>query len=509
MAATIHTRPPSVSLSKEPIFLTVQTDLVTLNSHAQLIFSFAGTPSENETLELNWLGKKVIFTAKASPSANGTDIPRNGTIAEIAESFFQNEIIAASFSVSFENNQIKLRYRHPSPLSVEIKNTFSNVSPSGVSTFTHTGPKQQPNLRAIVRVEKFDSNDILGTFEVPYDTSTGRAIADIRSAFRFLSIDLPSLNSAILAANTPNMFAKYHIRLADKFGDEPKAESLKIIDSNGNLDSFVTILGQHRGNELGKWAFVTNGGFILHNRPVKNVIVSKNQPQYVYMQFNSVILSNQTIEVDVKLNDGQTVTFQVPFNITNIAQKDKMAWFATGYNHLNLDTLLKTYTLDASKYILEYTWRVKNSTIAIAEAHYIVDRKCYPHEYYFLCENGLGGLETIRLMGLNFEEYQVEREEVERTRWTDSSATEGDIDENNPKGQLLIKCQSALMPISELKRIRQLLLGKIWLCDKINNRWLKVICDTKNIQMPIHGRNTGLINISFKAAWFDYSFNDM
>jgi hypothetical protein len=514
MAASIHTRPPSVSLSKEPIFLTVQSNLVTLASHAQLVFVFAGSPLDGQILKITWLGKSITFTAKTSPTTNGTDFPRNGTVGEIAEAFFQNEILAADFEPLYDTalNQVKLRYRYPSPLSIDVENNLSNVSPAGFSILTHSGPLQQPNLRALVRVEKFDSEEILSTYEVPYDATTGKAVVNIQSAFRYLKPTLPSLNTAIYAANITEMFVRFHIRIADKYGVEPKSEALKVTETSGFVDSFLTVLGANKGNNKGNWGSVTNGAIVLHNRPIQNIFVSKEQPQFVYVLFSGVTFSSIIETVDVKLNNGNTVSFVVPSDVSNIALENKMAWFATGYKHLGLDQLLKTYTLDTSVYITEYTWKLQETSFVsptIASAHYMVDRKCYAHEYYFLCENGLGGLETLRLAGLNFEEYESSREQVERTRWTDFSATEGDIDETNIRGQLLIKCQSALMPVSELKRMRQLLLGKIWVCDKANARWLRVLCDTKNIQMPLQGRNSGFLNVAFKAAWFDYSFNDM
>jgi hypothetical protein len=523
MAATLVTRPPQYMLSRDPIFAVISTNLINVNGRSQQILEVESynTPgaSDGQTIRFEWAGKAVLFTCKTNPDKSGYQLPtKTATNAEwlqsIVAAFHQNELLSAEYDIWTDYVQIFIRFKANVLNSLAIVNNLTglNLLPAVI---LYWGPYAQPNLRCILRVETLD-NQILSTQEVPHDVADGRATFDIHSAFRGLKTVLPLFGQVIQAANAHRV--KYQFRFADKYGNPAKSEGLVLDTQN-----YVAVIGGSRGDSLGKWA-EEEWGIVCHNRPI-NISVTKNQPQYVYFLHKKMYLdplsttgdfSYPIVEVSVKLNNGTSFKCN-PMGTQFVEYAlDDMNYFSTGYTQLGIDEQLVINNIPSKFYVTQYTFTLKIQAQNVGDvnkiffqATYNIDQRCSENELYLLCETNLGGLETLRVAAYHIQETSAERQTIERVRWTDWTPELGDFDDFESRTTTVYRCQTPFSTVAELKRLKQLLVGKIWLADVKNGRWIRVIADSKNIIMPKNQASFGAIEFNFKVASVNLSENDL
>jgi hypothetical protein len=510
-------------LSRDPIFVVTATDLINVNGRTEAVLSVeSNTPgaTDGQTIRFEWSGKQVTFTARTTPNNSGYEIPtQTATNAEwlvaIVEAFHQNEILAAEYDIWTDYTQIFLRYKANILNFLGIIHNLTGINQPPNIGFRYWGPYAQPNLRSILRVETLE-NQILSTQEVPHDVADARATFDIHSAFRGLKTVLPSFEANIQAANAHRVL--YQIRFADKYGNPAQSEALRL-----DNQQFVAVIGGSRGDSLNTWSH-GEWGIICHNRPV-DMVVAKAQPQYVFFLFKKKMRDPQSIidewllpivRVRVKLNNGTTLTCY-PLGVQNMEYEiHDLKYFTTGYNQLNLDAHLVENSIDPKLHVTQYTVQLVIPPLNVGEvdrvffsATYHVEQRCNDTELFLLCENNLGGLETVRVAALYIQETQAERQTVERVRWTDWTPALGDFDDFESRTTTVYKCQTPFSSMAELKRLKQLLVGKIWLADVKNKRWIRVIADSKNLEMPRNRATFGAMQFNFKVASVNLSENDL
>ena len=512
MSATIHTKPLGLALSKDAIYMTVASDKIDIAERAIVSLTLSGAgPSDGQTINIQYLGKNLTFTAKAAPGTNGKEFGLKGALSDpaylaaVADSFKENQTLSADFDITVVGNDLILTYKDASPLTIAINNALSNFGTSGLFEVTTTGPWLEPNLACVARVEDATTGAILSTFEVPYSTLTGKAVFDLRSALRNLTPQLPNMVDRFGAVTTA--LQAYKVRIADKYGDEPEAEALKYVKTGASVDIFRAIYGASRGNSLGTWYTNDGKSKVLHNTPLKQTVTLK-QPQFLYVYF--INDTTGAIFMTVTAVDISGATHALSYgtvDINPVSATGKLAWYATDY-----DTLEIAAKYDAAGGVLplySYIFHIKNDLgDTLAQCEYVIDNDCSSSTQYVLCENGCGGMETVAFTGDCIFEYTSERATAEIVRWTDFTTALGDIESYDEKGQITMRMSTKLLDLPSLYRMRQLLLGKTWLVDTANNRFLRIIADTKSISMPTIGQNTGFLAMTFKAAWYDASFNE-
>lgn len=519
MAATLATAPAARAYSKDPIWIGIETDLITGVAGYFEITIADGGPADTETLTLTWPGGSVTYTAAASPDDSGLQWPLQGLSTlenytrDIAEVLRHREDVAEVFVVTLEDapgGVIRLTARNVEAFALSITDGMANVA---VTKTDGTAASAEDNLRAYVEVwadsSDFNGQSRLAAFHSPYDVATSATDLDISAAFAHLKPHLPdaaTINpvaapSALPFDEASDCFQKYFLRLADKYGAPAVAEALV------KTDSYVAIHGS-RSIE----AFSTTLYRLLHKyfrrdeadfrKPVGTL-----QPDWVYY----MPASGDTVYVTLTVywSDGTESTYNPWDTDTETLASDTAYWFVSGYTQLLLDDLAPSGGTDPDAYITGYDWKLKGSPVTpLATVRYDVLRDS-DWGKYLLFDNGQGGMETVWLRGKSSEAYATVAEEYQRPRRQGDTVTDGDFGIYAASGRPQWELNTGWYDDPfYLEHLRQLPLAQAWLIDVFERRFLKVIVQPGTLE-EIQRDDETLYNLKFsiKAAWLDQAAN--
>lgn len=525
MASTVTAFPPSIGLSKQGLYVTINSDRVDTDDRTNWVFQPNGTPpfdfsaNEGESITISWDGNSVTFTVAADPDESGTQIPLyvSGSFTAyrdlVLEYMLKNELIYDNFYTEIGDGggiaYIIFYYHTQDPVEVTLEEDMA-----GVVAFTNnsTGPIVVDNLSCVLKVIEYDqdNNESLAiTLNAPFNTSNGNAVFEIGQAFN-LEPHLPS--AATIFVNllgytygvAEKAYRKYLLKYAERFGTPPVTQGLQ------EDKTYHVIYGGYSFN--GRATFGTNvvfGQVLCHNYRYADGSrwykpVSKEQPDWTYV-FTKQALNDCVINVVVYFEDGTSTEFPYPdldpFNLLG----SHLYWFPSGYGQLRLDEVPNPDNLA----IVRYEWRLKpeSGSLVHARVGYDVDCECHPWNIYLLFENGLGGCESVRLMGKTQQKYVASRETFRRTRWQDVTVATGEEGNYFQEGNQQWEANTGWHPEYYIRHLRQLLLGDAWLIDLENERFIKIIINTESIEDVDDDQELFALNFNFRMAGYDRAFN--
>jgi len=212
-----------------------------------------------------------------------------------------------------------------------------------------------------------------------------------------------------------------------------------------------------------------------HDYPTEKII-SPNKVEwlYIFTQGNrGDVYPNAVIHYD----DGTTAVAQPsPSRRVINLEKDKLYWIASGLRQMGITT-------DPNKNAVGYTFRLSNQdlTLHTTSVEYRFDNRCMPHDRMLLVSNGLGGCETVRLVGKQNEGYQATNEKLQIVRTPTWTIADGDIQTYNHRGQRTYTINTGWMDdVEQAEKLRQLLLGG-WV-DETNYRFISLVIKSTNIR---------------------------
>ena len=518
MAANLSTQPPGRAYAGNPIWIEVETDLVTGVAGFFEITISNGGPAAGNTLLLSWPGGSVTYeVGSADASLNW---PEQGAsslavyTATVADFLRLREDVGAVFNISIVNaagGVIRLTHNAVEAFALSFTDSMTNVA---VSKTDGTAASAEENLRAYVEVwtdsGNFNTDRRLLTLHSPYDVTTAKTNLDISAAFAHLQAHLPdpaSINPAVAPSSLPWSQAtaaiqKYILRLADKYGSPAVAEA---------LFPWGPYTAVHGNRSLEAWSNTTIR--LCHNYRRRDgqdfrKPVSAWQPDWVY--YASQTGESVYVTLTIYWSDG-TESIYEPWGTTPVSMSDGYRiWHSVaGFRQLKLHTLTPSGSTDPEAYIVGYDWKLKGaalSPLATARFDVLYDS---PWEHYLLFDNGQGGMETVWLRGKMQEQYVPAADEYQVPRRPGHTVQAGDFDVFNTTARPSWTMNTGWYPDDfYLQHLRQLPISRAWLVDRVQRRFLKVIIEARQLD-DIRKDDETLYSLQFsiRAAWLDGAAN--
>lgn len=347
--------------------------------------------------------------------------------------------------------------------------------------------------------------------KAPYSTIDKRATFDISGALRRDTAYLPSDVSIGISGASPyydeavGLTDVYRIRHADQYGSPVEPETLTVegdyLAIQGGLpaDAIQDINWAASAIALHSYFYLRNSAFIFR-KPV-----SKMQPDWIY--FVGLVTDDFRVVVTIAYDDGTTDEYNSTLmDIT----ADTGYWVQSGYNQLKVDT-----NADPDKTVIGYNVSIIRVTGMqnVFTAFYVIDDVSPSWEHCILMENGMGGYESVRMKGITRHGHDVEREEVQLTRWSDFSTSTGEFKKLRTAGSPLFNMHTGHYPVYYLEHLRQLLHGDVWAIDTelvlLNDyrfKKMRVLSTSLgDFRSSVPGANG--ITLSLRHAWNDTGFN--
>jgi hypothetical protein len=180
--------------------------------------------------------------------------------------------------------------------------------------------------------------------------------------------------------------------------------------------------------------------------------------------------------VTITVNTGATVVVNLgSFSVA----ANKAYIMPQGWTQLALNAA----TLPANTQAVSWKWELKDGLGAVyMQTQYRLDARCYTPSVFLAFDNGLGGISTLHTLAVS-EKIQVERETVQKTRWTDFTTTNGEFDNINNRQNTVFEVETNILPRTELQILAKILSGKAWLIDTVNNRFIRILIESKDINL--------------------------
>lgn len=524
MAATINTEPTSPAYNRDNNYVILETDQITLSPATVDLDIGAGGPALTETLEITWLGITLTFTVEATTNATATAIPETDgieTLAEyaqrVAEALRENDILTTDWIVQYNGavgllERVTLEYRQPVALDVTTASTLTNVT---VNPVDGVAAAPVDNLTAYLQVFEAaaDPNDDVRivSLHAPFELSTAQAAFDLKDLIRLApALPLRTTIGGIVSLTWPHdeatgAWIKYYLRYAEKSG--VPAVSSALIKS----DFYYMLHGGKRGNYLTDVGSLS-AAKLLHSYTREDGVtfqkpIGGDQDDWVYIWTKQAI-TDCYVELQITWDNGDVTTETPGYDPFDLDQY-KAYWFSAGTAQINFASF--TPPSGATEPVA-YNWRLMGSWgistgVLIAQVRFRIFCQCHPWNLYLLLDNGVGGCESVHVRGRIKTKYEVERDTARRLRWTDYSAAIGDLFTFNAEGQQLFEINTGWHEKYYVEHLRQLLIGDLWLIDTVNERFLRVLCDTKSIEVHEDDQQLHSLTLTLRAAWLDANYH--
>lgn len=518
MSATLLIEPSSPAYHRENNFVSMETDNITLVPGRVDLDIADGGPVLAETLEITWGSNTVTLTVEAYTNSSATAIPEQGvgqTLDDYAEAVFlalrENDLITAHFHVwrggtVGSDERVSLVQIVPGPLDITATSGLTNVT---VTVTDGEDPVTVDNLRAYLQVflAADDPNDDerLVSLHAAYRTSDATAEFDLKDTI-LLEPALPDSGSITPATSSPwphgeayGAYAKYYLRYADKFGTPAVSEALVktrqyIMLQGGKPGDFVEALPIGHARVQHAYVRADGGNFY---KPV-----TLDQPDWIYLWVKDA-LTGINFEVEITWDEGTITTESVASSYFSF-DAETLYWIASGPRQLDLLSFTAP-VLDAQPafYTLRMLADAGTGEETIFEAKYRVI-PCHDFKFFLLMANGLAGCESVLLHGKKKWKYEAERDVARKMHWTTFSAESGDLFSYNAEGWQVIEANTGWHDKYYIEHLRQLLLGDTWIIDTVNDRFLRVLIETKSLDFVTEDDNTLYsLTLNIRAAWLD------
>lgn len=520
MAATLTIPPRPLTHSGNRHLIQLQTDLGSPNRAQFTLAFFAigdGTPADGQTVIFEFGGQTVTITAADTPDDSGVQIPtfltgsEDDYMALVVEYLRRNDALMEEFSAEIDGTgtSIYLIRRTFASLAMTLSgtadaNVFMDVV-AGSASFA------QPNLTALVKVIELSDGqeNTIVSLQAPYEANTRTVDFDLNGLFDFLNPALPtpaSINPTIgslLNGLTSGSVALAKLRYADRYGLDPVAEAL--------LPSsvFRVIHGALSTDTTGDFPY-DEDMWLAHNYRIRDTSeifwkpIAPDQPDWLYFWSNTA--ENVTWRFRLVWSDGQE-TMHNPTSTGLSIEANQLRWVQAGFTQAQLAGVTPP---DPGLEIVRYELQIRKlvGDRILARAYYELGCECHPWSMFLLVDNGLGGMETVWLKGKSTWKYQVERDEIQLTPIGENTLSSGTLDSFLATGRHLIDVSTGWHDRFYIEHLRQVLLGKTWIVDVKNSRFIRVVVDTKSLDVTEDDQDLFALSFGLKYAVEERAFNN-
>lgn len=341
--------------------------------------------------------------------------------------------------------------------------------------FDGAGPYDptEENLTCYLQVDFAYQNDAdyssLVKFNSPYSRWNKKTEFDLSHLFP-LYIQPPTAASILSggtgAADTHS--GRFRFKYADMFGTPPTVPV-----SFTSVSPFYVIRGSSMyWNGFGDAAAIN---FMLHswlNRNGRLLAreVRKEQPEYIYV-FKTAG-GSFTVNVTFFYTDG---TDDAVTKGPIVVEDNSVAWVAVGWNQLDLDA-----DVDDAKDLMYYYITIDDVDGGM---RYQLDDHTTEYDQYFLFDNGVGGLDTLRCSGKTIFGASGTRQIFDRTRARGTNFQTGLVGINNATASEEWQMNTGYFHEDWCRHLAQLLTGDIWYIDRARNRFLKCTITNNSLRL--------------------------
>lgn len=512
MAIISVTLPQTISYSQEQMRVVLQSDLVNVTP-AKINIQFDNTtgPSASQNLFLVWGGDKLVnfivggthsISTSSSPYTYFESLPTpSGAIDEAYVKSFVNALNASdrvstdyliSYALTSGKWVITMSYNFLTLNQPRPDSSLANVT---VTYTDFTGVSSQPNLSAILRVEDVAGN-ILLKLNPNYNVYNNQGVVstDIRSAFE-LYPHLPAYSDMQGVAS--KVFTAYKLRYADIYGTIPNADPLQ------SSSVQTVVLGGRNPISLNTFTPYSAGFYLLHSGTTKKITYDQKAWTYVIITHDTDTLNRQ---VNLRFSDGSTTNINFngsPFTLSS----NKVYYFASDYASLEIQTNIAAIPGLSNKKLVGWDFNLVSQTSNVIYVSQSFDLDtCYYDPIYLAYFNGLGGIDTIQMRGGYTTAKEVERNVAQRFFRNESDYTSGEFITLENQGQGVYVLETGIIGTDQAKELTQLLIGDTWLIDNSNARFIRLICDSKNILFKPRKKGLLSIQFTFKEAFKSKNF---
>ncbi|MCB0637230.1 MAG: hypothetical protein KDC54_11465 [Lewinella sp.] len=522
MSASISIAPSNLSLSKDDHYVVLGTDLVSFDAAVvRLNCGDTAAPAAGNVFSLAWENTSLEFTWAASPDASGYQLPLRESgggyppdyRARLEEAFRQNEILVRYWTIvnSSANNVLRFFFRISQPLTATVSSNATGMAT--IQEETGAYPASEDNLRAIIQLYEADDDDtIVATLEGDYATRYPYECSFNLRELSPVSVYLPPV--ATLAATVPSVndysvniatdaYRAMYLRYADKYGTPPIAEAL------AKSGTFYVIHGGSPGNSPRIFGS-TGARWLCHSYydstgAAFRKPILEDQPDYVFIWSNATAIT-VGMKLVVYYSDGTSDSLPVPGSSTMTIAANTLYCFPSGPQQMGISYATNYATKTAVAYDFQLT--ISSYTVALFTVRYDLLLGCPPWQQVLAYSNGLGGIETVALVGKASYDYNAEREIFERSRYRGFAVSDGENLAYNARGQQAWQANTGYLPRAYADHLRQLLLGETWLIDRQNLRYQRVqVTDTRYSHKD--DEDLYSLTISFYLSTMDESYHSL
>lgn len=409
-----------------------------LGGYAYLICYIEDTPGNGETLKFD-IGdtapETITFTFRDEPEGYD-ELPRRGSLSPfqylqaVAQHLYRHPAIRKDYYVQpvgtstpslQENVIIKITARRRGKkYNIEVNNTStSNVNTNNIS-FQITDddlPLEDYKLKLRATVitdpmyhwEEKDVDDI---------EATGLPDAD-RDVMKITVYELPELARSVMGADIPhNPFLPMPMRKASCFMKIEAEESYTAADGKAVIQEFLDM--DNTGGDAPRSMYVpVAGGLSVHSFPFKSFeqLVMGAQPRFWTLQpgYEKIISMGQPEWLSVYYYNAVQYSYHwkayyvngssLTGSINNISVMNTPLTIPTGVTQCGIPSTNSGSALLRYEIILSV--QDDDSLITGKTFSYLIDQRYFKEERYFIYQNSLGAIDTLRCVGV--QKFSVKR----------------------------------------------------------------------------------------------------
>ena len=488
--ATLITTPPAVAFANNLLQVVTESAHMTPNQEAYILveYAVAAGPSSGDSFDIVINTIIYTFTFASSP-ANIYEIATKGSMTEsqyfayLAEYFRSHPIMSELFSTVILTDagtfRFKLIWRKIEVVALSITlHTLINLT---VTAHPITAISNVENLTAFLSVTDADTQQIIIQKIGNYDVQSARCTFKISEAFQDLAATLPdpSVFAPTIAADS---FRHYYIRYADRFGYPAQTEARA-------KSTVKTVIAGGTSSGLDS-PFFLQSVYALHPAANEPKLVTYRQPDWLYL-CSPLDLIDVFYDILIYLDDNTSFVHNP--EVTFEMKKGEVQYIASGFRQL----LLHTLTIPTGKTIIGYDVRMQHASTGVFHIHsYELDAFTrHPWNLYILMDNGLGGMETVRLKGKRQLKYTADVITAENES--------GELSTAFAEGIETIDVSTGYYNLEYIQTLRQLMLGRLFLVSIkpfSTYTFTKIIADTKSADIIPDDNDLHALIFAFKKA---------
>lgn len=509
---TIISSPQPYSLSRHPVIYKMTSNklITTAGVKAVVELQFSDVAEENEYFTLTWNNLSVTFTCKQTPDDSGKQFADNSGGAtlnnwvDLASSYLRkNYLLSTDFTIEWNaSNKIIITARKTGvEYSLTVDNNIADMTmPTNTAGITEVRP---PNFKAITEIfiPNTNADDITTatkriTLEAdPDEKNPAQFKFDLSAALHaHLSPDIPAYNqTAFSLAN--KIINKYYIRYGEQYGDESEVKIMTVAASKTFLLAGASYQEFPTHNNLITGYLATNKKF-LSWQPIEKTI-AKEQQEYLYF-LNQGSPTQIGMKVVMTKKDGSTTTYVPIPTLINSPVTNAVYIFPATYRNswgYNINDL-KSYEITL----------INQALTPISETiKYTIETRAFENQRYFLFQNSLGGMDTLRATGIAELGWDLQIQNAEQTLADDYAVTDGQIIQVNSSVQDTMKLSTGFYSKDYILYLKDFLLSKTRY-EILNDKFLPITIDSKKIKILEDKQNLFALNFEYDYANKDESF---